>query len=37
MDLLSSISNDVAIITGQKKNLYVAEIIDKDTGNRVRV
>ena len=37
MDLLSSISNNVAIVTGQKKNLFVTEIINEDTGNGVRV
>jgi len=37
LDLLNSVSDNVTVVTGQKKNLFTAEIINKDTGNRVRV
>jgi hypothetical protein len=37
MNLLSSIPNDIAIVTGQKKNLFIAETINENTCNRVRV
>jgi len=37
VDLSSSIYNNIAIVAGQHKHLFVADIIDQDATDRVRV